>query len=252
MTNMIACRGCGKEIHQSTHRCPHCGASQLTSRYKNKAIAGVLAIFLGGLGIHRFYLGQWWGLFYLLLWITGIPSLVSIVEGIVFLATNQQSWDDKHNNGVQMAEGGSSAGIVIAIVVGVMFFMIIPVIGILAAIAIPAYQDYIIRAKVNAVMAGGTAARVYVEEYAINNNAWPREGEVLELPALPSRDGQSSTEVEAIMQANGVIELVITDNHQAIDGKTIELAPDTSGEYFVWSCQGGTLENKYRPAECRN
>ena len=247
MSNMITCRGCGKEIHKSTHRCPACGASQLTGRYKNKAIAGVLAIFLGGLGIHRFYLGQWWGLFYILFWITGLPSLISIIEGIVFLATNQQSWDDKFNNGVQITEG-SSAGIVIAIVVGVMFFVAIPVIGILAAIAIPAYQDYIIRAKVNDGMLRGAEAQAYVEQYASQNKVWPLAGEIIEI-SPPVQKGLSVT---ATTGDNGAIELTYSDNLPALDGKSIILVPDTSEGFFAWSCMGGTMENRYRPAKCRD
>lgn len=246
MNNMVACRGCGKEIHQSAERCPHCGASQLTSRYKSKLTAGLLAIFIGGLGIHRFYLGQWWGLFYLLFWITGIPSLVSIVEGIVFLASNEYAWDEKHNHGVHV-EGGTSGAVVVVIVVAVMFFLIIPIIGILAAIAIPAYQDYIVRAKVAGVVANGAQAKVYVEEYAASNQAWPRVGEVITLP----ESGPNGAKVTATMQENGVVVLTIKDNISSLDGKSIEFAPDISGEYFVWSCTGGTLEQRHRPPECR-
>lgn len=63
MADMVACRGCNKEIHRTAPTCPHCGASQRLGRYKSKVAAGVLGIFLGGLGVHRFYLGQWWGFF---------------------------------------------------------------------------------------------------------------------------------------------------------------------------------------------
>jgi len=60
MSNMVFCRGCGKEIHESAVSCPHCGAAQgaPSKEVKSKVVAGVLALFLGGLGIHRFYLGS--------------------------------------------------------------------------------------------------------------------------------------------------------------------------------------------------
>jgi len=95
---MVHCRGCGREIHPTAPVCPHCGARQ-TGRPregKNKVVAGLLAIFLGGFGLHRFYLGQWWGFFYLLLFWTAIPALVSFVEGIVFLMTSDAAWDEKY------------------------------------------------------------------------------------------------------------------------------------------------------------
>ena len=49
---------------------------------KNKNIAGVLAIFLGTLGIHRFYMGEWKvGLAYLLFFWTGVPTILGIIDG---------------------------------------------------------------------------------------------------------------------------------------------------------------------------
>ncbi|MFW6052641.1 MAG: NINE protein [Desulfosalsimonas sp.] len=95
--SMVFCRGCGKEIHEDARTCPHCGAPQrAAAQGKNKVVAGLLALFLGGLGIHRFYLGQWWGIFYLLFVWTFIPSFVSLVEGIVFLVTSDEVWEQKY------------------------------------------------------------------------------------------------------------------------------------------------------------
>jgi len=93
---MVYCRGCGKEIHDSAVSCPHCGAMQRTTTGKNKVTAGLLALFLGGLGIHRFYLGQWWGIFYLLFCWTFIPSIVAFIEAIVFLVTDDATWNAKY------------------------------------------------------------------------------------------------------------------------------------------------------------
>src|SRR5690348_3413444 len=93
---MVYCRGCGKEIHDSAIACPHCGAQQRVRPGKSKVTAGFLALFLGGLGIHRFYLGQWWGIFYLLFCWTLIPSLVAFVEAIVFFVTDDASWNAKY------------------------------------------------------------------------------------------------------------------------------------------------------------
>jgi TM2 domain-containing membrane protein YozV len=96
---MVFCRGCGKEIHETAGTCPHCGAPQraATGQGKSKVVAGVLALFLGGIGIHRFYLGQWWGIFYLLFCWTLIPSLIAFVEAIVFFVTDDAAWDAKYN-----------------------------------------------------------------------------------------------------------------------------------------------------------
>ncbi|EJC6747095.1 NINE protein [Vibrio vulnificus] len=93
---MIFCRGCGADIHNTARTCPSCGATQRTGDGKNKVVAGLLALFLGGLGIHRFYLGQWWGIFYLLLCWTFLPSLIAFVEAIVFFCSNERNWENKY------------------------------------------------------------------------------------------------------------------------------------------------------------
>jgi hypothetical protein len=94
---MVFCRGCGKEIHETAAACPTCGASQrVAGSGKSKVVAGVLALFLGGLGIHRFYLGQWWGIFYLIFCWTFIPMIVAFVEAIVFFVTDDQSWEAQY------------------------------------------------------------------------------------------------------------------------------------------------------------
>jgi len=96
-TGMVWCRGCGKEIHASARACPHCGAMQKIGSTKSKVAAGFLALFLGGLGIHRFYLGQWWGILYLLFCWTLIPAIVAVLEAIVFFCTDDDSWAAKHD-----------------------------------------------------------------------------------------------------------------------------------------------------------
>ncbi|WP_444905476.1 NINE protein [Microbulbifer sp. SSSA008] len=135
--NLVFCRDCGSQISRTAPSCPSCGAAQQVGG-KGKVAAGLLAIFLGGFGIHRFYLGQWWGLFYLLFCWTGIPGLISFIEGIVFLCTSDEKWLDKYGH-----KNGSSALVLVLI----LFFVVIPVIGILAAVSIPAYQDYVERAQ---------------------------------------------------------------------------------------------------------
>ncbi len=93
---------------------------------------------MGESGLHRFYLGQWWGIFYLLFFWTWIPSLISLVEGIVFLVSNDQKWNAKYGN-----TKGSSVVVLIAVA-----FVVITIIGILAAIAIPAYNSYVEQAQI--------------------------------------------------------------------------------------------------------
>ena len=60
---------------------------------KSKVVAGILAILLGGIGAHKFYLGRWgWGIIYLLFCWTYIPSIIGIIEGIGYLISNENDF----------------------------------------------------------------------------------------------------------------------------------------------------------------
>lgn len=94
---MVFCRGCGKEIHESAATCPHCGAPQGKSAGgKSKVTAGVLALLLGGFGIHKFYLGAWgWGIIYILFVLTFIPAILALIEGIRYLTLSEDDFTRK-------------------------------------------------------------------------------------------------------------------------------------------------------------
>lgn len=66
---------------------------------KNKVVAGLLGIFLGGFGVHKFYLGQiGLGVVYLLFCWTTIPGIIGFIEGIIYIATSDENFDKKYNN----------------------------------------------------------------------------------------------------------------------------------------------------------
>ena len=64
---------------------------------KSKVAAGILGIFLGGIGVHKFYLGHvGLGIVYLLFCWTGIPAIVGFIEGIVYLCSDEQKFQAKY------------------------------------------------------------------------------------------------------------------------------------------------------------
>lgn len=100
------CSGCGLLIHKEAMACPSCGAPQGVLRGqssyvpapKSKVTAALLALFLGGIGIHKFYLGRaGWGVVYLLLFWTFIPAIVAFVEAIVYLTMSDEAFYDKYS-----------------------------------------------------------------------------------------------------------------------------------------------------------
>ena len=69
---------------------------------KSKIVAGILALLLGGLGIHKFYLGKvGMGVLYLCFCWTGIPALIAFVEGIIYLCSNDENFQLKNHVRIQ-------------------------------------------------------------------------------------------------------------------------------------------------------
>ncbi len=74
---------------------------------KDKTTAGLLAIFLGGLGVHKFYLGRMiQGIIYLVFCWTTIPAVIGLIEGIIYLTMDKNAFDFKYNPHAVMARGG--------------------------------------------------------------------------------------------------------------------------------------------------
>lgn len=90
------CSSCGEIINKQAEICPKCGVRQqinpnnfVPKNIKNKTTAGILAILVGGLGVHKFYLGRVGvGIVYIIFCWTMIPSLIALIEGIIYLTFN--------------------------------------------------------------------------------------------------------------------------------------------------------------------
>lgn len=99
-----SCRACHQPIHPEAEICPHCGVRQTLPPTpapivgnKSRTTAGLLGIFLGGLGIHKFYLGQGGaGLLYLVFCWTYIPAIIGFIEGITYFAMSDQQFAEKY------------------------------------------------------------------------------------------------------------------------------------------------------------
>jgi len=93
------CSECGARISAKAEVCPKCGvrASTPSGGEHNKTTAALLALFLGGLGAHKFYLGRsGMGLIYLVFCWTTVPLLISLVEGIQFLSMSESEFTIKY------------------------------------------------------------------------------------------------------------------------------------------------------------
>jgi len=65
---------------------------------KSKVAAGILGILLGGIGVHKFYMGKiGMGILYLCFCWTGIPAIIGFIEGIVYLCSNDENFQLKNH-----------------------------------------------------------------------------------------------------------------------------------------------------------
>ena len=101
MVFMNAGGGGGASSSSSSSSSSSNAGGAFTGRYtKSKVAAGLLGIFLGGLGIHKFYLGRWvWGIIYLLFCWTYIPVIIGFIEGIIYLVSSDENFARKHDKG---------------------------------------------------------------------------------------------------------------------------------------------------------
>ncbi|MGE4319469.1 MAG: NINE protein [Deferribacterales bacterium] len=91
------CSECGSVINAKAEICPNCGVRQHSVSSKNRLAAALFAFFLGGFGVHKFYLGQvMMGLIYLLLCWTFIPSVIAFIEGIIYITMSDEAFAQKY------------------------------------------------------------------------------------------------------------------------------------------------------------
>ena len=129
--------------------------------------------------------------------------------------------------------------------------IVVAIIGILAAIALPAYQDYTIRTQVTEGMTLGSGAKTAVGEFYDNYGTLPSNNASAGLAASGEIEGKYVVSVDA---SGGVITATYgNDANAAIAGDVLIISPITHAGSLEWVC-GGTGTDvlaKYRPASCR-
>jgi len=128
--------------------------------------------------------------------------------------------------------------------------IVVAIIGILAAIALPAYQDYTKRAHVSEGLTVAAAAKTGVSEFWASNGRLPDNNTSAGLPSAASIIGNAVKQVE--VTTGGKIE--ITYNDKVENGKKLVLSPATAGGGIQWKCgaTGTDVNSKYLPSNCRS
>ena len=125
--------------------------------------------------------------------------------------------------------------------------IVVVIIGVLSAIAIPAYQNHVIRAKVTEGLSLASPAKIAIHESVAADGALPsNQADTFFISPAATN---SVASVQIADDGTGVITITYT---ASAGGGTIVLTPLVDGERNIsWTCDGGTLQAQYRPANCR-
>jgi len=122
--------------------------------------------------------------------------------------------------------------------------IVVAIIGILAAVALPAYQDYTVRARVSELLLAASAARTSFTESAQNLNGLTGASSNLSIQAVGK--------VSAATVADTAITIQGTDTLMGTAGIVMVLTPswNSTANTVTWSC--GVTPTRYEPSTCRN
>lgn len=129
--------------------------------------------------------------------------------------------------------------------------IVVAIIAILAAIAIPAYQDYLIRTQVTEGMSLASGAKAAVWDFVSNTGRFPTFNASAGLAKNTSITGDYVSSVDLAPAGKITIAFNTPKTNSSIKASTLVISAITQAGSITWSCNGGTVLDKYLPATCR-
>ncbi len=128
--------------------------------------------------------------------------------------------------------------------------IVVAIIGILAAVAIPAYQDYTVRARISEGLGLASPAKTGVAEYFASEAVLATNNASVGLALAASINGNA---IRSVSISAGVIRITTANTNMPSEaqGKSWDLSPITSSGRVLWTCKTNDIPTKYLPAECR-
>lgn len=125
--------------------------------------------------------------------------------------------------------------------------IVIAILGILLAIAIPAYNDYTIRTKVSEGLLVASGAKSAVSETRQSTSVWPTSNNIAGIDT-----NISSTYVASVaIGVGGTIMVEFRNIDLQVDASTLVMTPSFEGNTVRWECNDGDIEARFLPARCR-
>ena len=129
--------------------------------------------------------------------------------------------------------------------------IVVAIIAVLAAIAIPAYQDYVIRSQVSEGIVLADGAKAAIADVYSHTGTPPADNASAGLASPTSITGKFVTELDVV---DGVITVKYGNQvNVAVVGQTLSLSPTfaTDAGSVVWTCTSALIAPKYLPTQCR-
>ena len=144
--------------------------------------------------------------------------------------------------------------------------IVVAIIGILAAVAIPQYQNYVARTQMSEALSLASGSKVALAEYFQSNGVFPADNGTAGLGVNTTIKGKYVTSVTvsdaaAIAAGGGVpavgakgiltVSLNEADTHALLKGGSMILTGTDTGGSIIWVCSGSATLTKYLPSSCK-
>ena len=144
--------------------------------------------------------------------------------------------------------------------------IVVAIIGILAAIAIPQYQNYVARTQMSEALSLASGSKVALAEYFQSNGVFPADNDTAGIGVNTTIKGKYVTSVTvsataatavsgttAAADAQGILTVSLneTGTHTLLKGGTMTLTGTDSGGSIIWVCSSSATLTKYLPSSCK-
>lgn len=136
--------------------------------------------------------------------------------------------------------------------------IVVAIIGILAAVALPAYQDYTVRAKMSEALLAGSAGKTTIAEFFQNKGYMPASGTSVSWQGITTNK-VASTDYTNKSATEGIITITLQGGgavHKDVDSKTVDMTGSGNSTTGIinWTCTSGATNGvnpKYLPSSCK-